>query len=88
MGPAVADRLAGLFTQQARSARAFPQLTDRECDILELIARGQSNVEMARHLGLAPKTVRNLVSAVFVKLSVASRAEAIVKAREAGIGQR
>ena len=66
---------------------AFPRLTPRERELLDLLARGFDNLQIAAHLGLTEKTVRNKVSAVFDKLEVATRAQAIVAAREAGFGQ-
>jgi DNA-binding NarL/FixJ family response regulator len=66
---------------------AFPQLTARERQILDLVAAGRSNAQIASTLFLSPKTVRNNVSNVFAKLHVADRAEAIVPAREAGLGR-
>lgn len=68
------------------SAEAFPELTAREKEVIELLARGLANDEIAAHLGISSKTVRNQVSALFQKLGVSSRAQAIVKAREAGLG--
>jgi pimeloyl-ACP methyl ester carboxylesterase/DNA-binding CsgD family transcriptional regulator len=67
-------------------ALAFPDLTAGERALLALLAHGLDNLQMAAHLGLAEKTVRNKVSAVFAKLDVATRAQAIVRAREAGFG--
>lgn len=67
-------------------ARAFPGLTLGERALLELLAHGLDNLQIAAHLGLAEKTVRNKVSAVFGKLDAATRAQAIVRAREAGFG--
>jgi DNA-binding NarL/FixJ family response regulator len=64
----------------------FPELTDREREVLTLIAQGASNPAIARQLTLSPKTVGNYVSNIFSKLQVADRAEAIVRAREAGLG--
>lgn len=64
----------------------FPALTAREHEVLDLIAAGRSNPDIARALVLSPKTVRNHVSNIFAKLQVADRAEAIVRAREAGMG--
>lgn len=86
IGPTIAQRLAALFAEEAHPAPVFPELTTRERQILDLIARGHSNVEIARHLELAPKTIRNQVSMVFVKIGVTRRSEAIVKARAAGLG--
>jgi DNA-binding CsgD family transcriptional regulator len=64
----------------------FPELTAREREVLDLIAAGASNSAIARHLQLAPKTVGNHVSAIFAKLQVTGRAEVIVRARDAGLG--
>jgi len=64
----------------------FPVLTDREREILDLVARGLTNAEIARRLFLSDKTVRNHVSNVFAKLQVSDRAEAVAKARDAGLG--
>lgn len=69
-----------------RSGAAFPLLTPRERELLELLAHGLDNLQIAAHLGLTEKTVRNKVSAVFDKLDVATRAQAIVRSREAGFG--
>lgn len=68
-------------------ASALPELTARERQVLELLARGLSNDEIAERLGIAAKTVRNQVSAIFDKLQVSTRAQAIVSAREAGLGR-
>jgi DNA-binding NarL/FixJ family response regulator len=70
----------------ARDEVVFPQLTDRERQVLELIASGLGNSGIASRLALSPKTVRNNVSAIFSKLQVADRSEAIVRARRAGMG--
>jgi DNA-binding NarL/FixJ family response regulator len=86
-GPAIARRLMDYFSSSpGRSAQAFPELTAREREVLELIARGEGNAAIARELGISQKTVRNHVSNVFTKLRVVDRAQAIVKARDAGIG--
>lgn len=66
----------------------FPDLTERELEVLELIAAGHSNPVIAQRLFLSPKTVRNHVSNILTKLQVASRAEAIVRARRAGLGDQ
>lgn len=90
--PAVARRVIDFFTgarsgvELAVPPRAFPALTDREREILDLIAGGLSNPEIAARLYLSPKTVRNHISSIFAKLQVADRAQAIVRAREAGLG--
>jgi DNA-binding NarL/FixJ family response regulator len=87
-GPSIAQRLIQFFTasQTARPPQIFPDLTDREREVLNLISQGRSNTEIARRLDVAQKTVRNHVSNIFSKLQVADRAEAIVRAREAGLG--
>jgi DNA-binding NarL/FixJ family response regulator len=87
-GPAVATRVLSYLTRplSARDPVLFPELSDREREVLELIARGRSNSDIARELVLSPKTVRNHVSSVFTKLQVSDRAEAIVRARKAGLG--
>ena len=88
-GPAIAQRLMAFFASPGPLAppRIFPELTDREREILELIARGRSNTEIANRLVLSPKTVRNHISNIFSKLQVVDRSQAIVRAREAGLGQ-
>ena len=88
-GPAIARRLMTFFAAPAPAApaQAFPDLTEREHEILALIAAGRNNQEIADRLYLSLKTVRNYVSNIFGKLQVADRAQAIVRAREAGLGQ-
>lgn len=86
-GPAIAVRVAEFFAAPGASRDAFPQLTAREREVLELLAAGRFNSQIAQVLFLSPKTVRNNVSNIFAKLHVADRAEAIVRAREAGWGQ-
>ncbi len=88
-GPAIARRLIGFFAAPRPVAppSAFPELTEREREILALIAEGRGNAEIAERLFLSPKTVRNNVSTILGKLQVTDRAAAIVKAREAGLGQ-
>ena len=86
-GAALATRILGFFASpRASGLIPFPDLTDREHEILELIARGLSNDAIAARLGISPKTVRNGVSVILDKLEVADRAAAIVRAREAGLG--
>jgi DNA-binding NarL/FixJ family response regulator len=72
----------------ARGATPFPQLTEREREILDLIAGAQRNHAIAERLGLSPKTVANHISAIFAKLQVTDRSEAIVRARQEGLGRR
>jgi DNA-binding NarL/FixJ family response regulator len=92
-GARLAGRVAALFSAPsaaARSAaapRAFPELTEREREVLELLAAGRSNDAIARQLYVSNKTVRNAVSSIYAKLHAGDRAEAIIKAREAGFGQ-
>jgi DNA-binding NarL/FixJ family response regulator len=86
-GATLARRIADFFAAGPPSpATAFPQLTAREREILDLLAAGRSNTQIASTLYLSPKTVRNNVSTIFTKLQVADRAEAIVRARDAGLG--
>lgn len=85
-GAAIAQQMVRYFSAPRPSAPAFPELTEREHEILGLMARHQSNAAIARHLVLSEKTVRNHVSNIFAKLQVADRAEAILKARDAGLG--
>jgi DNA-binding NarL/FixJ family response regulator len=86
--PTVADRMGRYFTGMATGGgqQAFPQLTSRELEVLDLVARGLENRRIARTLHLSDKTVRNHVSNVFTKLGVEDRSEAIARARAAGLG--
>lgn len=88
VGLGVARRVRGFFDRPAPSAleSSFPDLTARERAVLEQLADGASNPAIAGRLGLTPKTVRNYVSAILVKLQVADRAAAMERARQAGIG--
>jgi len=88
-GPAVAQRVIDYFStaRPAGQPPAFPELTEREHEILELIAQGHRNPAIAKQLVLSPNTVRNHVSSIFAKLQVADRAQAIIRAREAGLGR-
>lgn len=88
-GPAVASRVLDYFFREppGRTRDLFPELTDRERGVLELIAQGLGNQAISARLGLSDKTVRNYVSNIFTKLHVADRARAIVLAREAGLGR-
>ena len=83
---AVAGRVLAFFAVPRPAPKVFPSLTDREREILDLIAAGHPNPSIARALSLSPKTVANYVSAIFAKLQVADRAEAMIRAREAGLG--
>jgi DNA-binding NarL/FixJ family response regulator len=84
--PAVANRLRRFFASDA--AQPFPVLSEREREVLALIAAGEPNAAIAYRLFLSEKTVRNYVSSIFAKLDVPDRAAAIVLAREAGLGER
>ena len=88
-GPAIAGRLTTFFqrgTAESTSLQPFPDLTSREREVLELIAQGLSNPEIARRLHISGKTVSNHISNIFSKLQVSDRSQAIVKAREADLG--
>ncbi len=87
--PSVATRLIEFFggLRPQELPQSFPELTDRERQILDLIAQGRSNAEIARQLSLSAKTVANHVSNILSKLQVADRAQAMLRAREAGLGQ-
>ncbi|MDQ3913262.1 MAG: response regulator transcription factor [Actinomycetota bacterium] len=92
-GPTIAWRLTEYFAapgedSRTSSAQAFPSLTEREHEILSLMAEGYTNGAIASRLYLSPKTVRNYVSSVFTKLGVEDRSQAIVRAREAGLGTK
>jgi DNA-binding NarL/FixJ family response regulator len=89
-GPAIAQRLMTFFGALGPTPKAmplaFPELTEREREVLGLIAQGHNNAEIAQRLTLSPKTVGNHISNIFSKLQVADRAQAIIRAREAGLG--
>jgi DNA-binding NarL/FixJ family response regulator len=90
-GPAIASRVLGYFKELGSRSSSqqietpFPELTDRELEILRLISQGLNNSEIAQKLFLSSKTVRNHITNIFSKLQVADRAQAIVRAREAGL---
>ena len=86
--PAIATRVIEFFSRAGATRRplVFPELTEREREVLDLIARGLSNPEITRQLVLSPKTVRNHVSNILSKLQARDRSAAIVRAREAGLG--
>ena len=88
-GPGVAERVLGYFSGSgtpSSPAYPFPELTERERVVLELLARGRRTSEIAAALFLSPKTVANNMTSIFAKLQVAGRAEAIVRAHEGGLG--
>ncbi len=89
LGAEVSDRVLGALTarQPSPGATPFRHLTEREREVLELVARGYDNARIARALGVAEKTVRNHVSMVLAKLPAATRAEAVAAARDAGFGR-
>ena len=90
-GPAIAMRLMNYFRELSlrpsspQLHTSFPELTERELEVLRLISQGLNNQEIAQKLVLSPKTVRNHITNIFSKLQVADRAQAIVRAREAGV---
>ncbi len=87
-GPTIATRVLQLLSRPtAPSAEAFPQLTGRERQVLEHVATGANNVAISRYLNLSPHTVANHVSSILMKLQATDRAEAIIRARDAGLGR-
>ena len=86
-GAALAGRLRRWFATPPHRDTPFPQLTARELEILDHLAAGLSNVDIGRMLHLSPKTVANNVSAILGKLHISQRTQAIVRAREAGLGR-
>lgn len=87
LGAPIARRVAEYFSGRLSPEAVFPGLSDRERQTLDLLAQGLSNKDIATRLYLSEKTVRNYVSDIYTKLQVASRAEAVVKARQAGLGR-
>ena len=89
-GPSVAQRILSFLTRplSAFDQQLFPELSTREREVLDLIAAGVGNADIAKRLFISPKTVRNHVTSVFAKLQVADRTQAIVRARAAGLGQQ
>lgn len=88
-GPRVAEQVVGFFSAvvpNSAGPQAFPELTGREREVLEFMARGLGNADIARRLFLSEKTVRNRVSDILAKLRARTRAEAVARARDAGIG--
>jgi DNA-binding NarL/FixJ family response regulator len=90
-GPSTASRIMGFFqdieaeVKPSQPEESFPELTPRELEVLYLIAQGANNQQIAERLVITDKTVRNHITSVFSKLQVADRAQAIIKAREAGL---
>jgi len=85
-GPGLAQRLIAYLSAPRTSDPALPSLTPREREVLDLIASGLGNATIAARLGISPNTIANHTSNIFAKLQVATRAEAIVQARNAGLG--
>jgi DNA-binding NarL/FixJ family response regulator len=90
--PEITRRFAGYFatpgrTPETTEEQTFPDLSEREREVLSLVAEGYTNNAIASRLYLSPKTVRNYVSSIFTKMQVADRSQAIVRAREAGLGR-
>ncbi|TMR98970.1 response regulator transcription factor [Nonomuraea basaltis] len=84
--PATGTRVLSALTSQATGPRPLPELTDREREVLHLLATGLTNTAIAQRLFLSEKTVRNHVSNIFAKLGVSDRASAVARARDAGLG--
>ena len=87
-GPGIAKRVLQFFAAPMARPGAFPELTEREREVLDLIARGLNNAAIAQRLVLSHKTVRNHISNIFTKLQVADRAQAIIRARAGGLGEQ
>ena len=92
-GPAIAGRLLSFFqgnrprSKDESHSMSFPELTEREREVLAYIARGDTNAEIAEGLSISLKTIRNHVSNIFTKLQVVNRAQAAIRARDAGLGK-
>ncbi len=86
-GPGIARRVLGLAAAPPGPSVPFPDLTSRERQVLDLIAAGVRNPEIAQRMSIAPKTVANHIAAIFAKLQVADRNQAIIMARDAGLGR-
>jgi len=88
-GAEIARRLTDFFSvpRPSSPAEPFPELTAREREVLDLIAQSHNNARIAKLLYVSPKTVRNHISNIFTKLQIADRTQAILRAREAGLGQ-
>jgi DNA-binding NarL/FixJ family response regulator len=87
-GASIAKRVGALLADRSsRSVRPFPELTDRQFEILDLMARGLNNQTIALQLGVGDKRVRNCVTEIYTKLRVQDRSQAIIRARESGLGR-
>ena len=85
-GASLAARIAEVLAPAARPERPFPELTGRETEVLDRIAAGRNNAQIAAELYLSPKTIRNNVTSILAKLQATDRAEIIIRARDAGLG--
>ena len=85
-GASLAARIAEVLAPAVRPERPFPELTERETEILDRIAAGKNNGQIASELFLSPKTIRNNVTSILAKLQATDRAEVIIRARDAGLG--
>jgi DNA-binding NarL/FixJ family response regulator len=85
-GASLATRIAEILAPANRPERPFPELTERETEILDRIAAGRNNGQIASELYLSPKTIRNNVTSILAKLQATDRAEVIIRARDAGLG--
>ena len=85
-GASLAARIAEVLAPASRPERPFPELTERETEVLDLIAAGRNNGQIASELYLSPKTIRNNVTSILAKLQATDRAEVIIRARDAGLG--
>jgi DNA-binding NarL/FixJ family response regulator len=85
-GASLAARIAEVLAPTVRPERQFPELTERETEILDRIAAGRNNAQIAGELYLSPKTIRNNVTSILAKLQATDRAEVIIRARDAGLG--
>jgi DNA-binding NarL/FixJ family response regulator len=86
-GASLAARIAEVLAPASRPERPFPELTERETEVLDLIAAGRSNGQIAQALFLSPKTIRNNITSILAKLQATDRSEVIVRARDAGLGR-
>ena len=85
-GASLAARIAEVLAPTSRPERPFPELTERETEILDRIAAGRNNAQIASELFLSPKTIRNNVTSILAKLQATDRADVIIRARDAGLG--
>lgn len=86
-GASLASRIAEVLAPASRPEKPFPELSERETEILDLIATGKNNGQIAQALFLSPKTIRNNITSILAKLQATDRAEVIIRARDAGLGR-